>query len=79
MSDGIFIQPKDNEVTAQRSCVDSLIASLPGVHEEGPGVFAYGDKRRRLYMHIYLELVVFHKTHIDNEPSMAGFVGEPSN
>ena len=53
MSYDISIQPKDAKATAQRSLVDSFIASLPGVRRESPGVFAYGDKRRRLLVHIY--------------------------
>lgn len=53
MSYDISIQPEDSKATAQRLQVDSFIASLPGVRQESPGVFAYGDKRRRLFVHIY--------------------------
>ncbi len=53
MSYDISIQPKDCKATAERSQVDSFIASLPGVRKESPGVFAYGDKRGRLFVHIY--------------------------
>lgn len=53
MSYDLSIQPKDAKATAQRSLVDPFIASLPGVHRESAGVFAYGDTRRRLLVHIY--------------------------
>lgn len=49
----VSIQPKDSGTTAQRSRVESFIASLPGVRQESPGIFAYGDKRRRFHVHIY--------------------------
>jgi hypothetical protein len=52
MSYDISIQPKDSKATAQRSVVDSFIASLPGVRQESSGEFAYGDKRQRLFVHI---------------------------
>jgi hypothetical protein len=53
MSYDISIQPEDSKAIAQRLQVDSFIASLPGVRLESPGVFAYGDKRRRLFVHIF--------------------------
>jgi hypothetical protein len=52
MSYDISIQPKDPGAAAQRSQVDSFVASLPGVRQESPGEFAYADKRKRLLVHI---------------------------
>ncbi len=53
MSYDISVQSKDSHATVQRGEVDSFVASLPGVRSEKPGVFAYGDSRRRVLVHIY--------------------------
>ena len=53
MSYDISIQPKDGKSVTQRASAESFIAALPGVRRESDGVFAYGDKRRRLFVHIY--------------------------
>jgi hypothetical protein len=52
MSYDIFIQPKDSKSVTPRAAVESFIASLPGVRQESSGAFAFGDKRRRLFVHI---------------------------
>lgn len=54
MSYDITIQPKDSGVTVARTRVEAFLASLPGVRQEGSGVFAYGDKRRRFQVHLFI-------------------------
>ena len=53
MSYDISIQPKDGKSVTQRASAESFIAALPSVRRESDGVFAYGDKRRRSFVHIY--------------------------
>ena len=53
MSYDISIQPKNSKSVTSRAAVELFITSLPNVQRESDGVFAFGDKRRRSFAHIY--------------------------
>ena len=53
MSYDLSIQPKDPKSVTQKAQAEAFIASLPGVRQESAGVFAYGDTKGRLFVHIY--------------------------